>query len=108
MLWALGLQIGDCICFSVAVFFYILAKGLPVFYLGVLHLACSIFMDTPSVDCGESLRWRVCPALEFCTVGVELFALSFFVFCPCRDCRELVWTVALVGAQATLPFSRGA
>ena len=31
----------------------------------------------------------------------------FFVFGPCRDCRELV-TVALVGARATLPFSRGA
>ena len=60
------------------------------------------------MDSDESLRWRVCPALEFCTVGVEVFALFFFfVFGPCRDCRELV-TVALVGARATLPFSRGA
>ena len=38
----------------------------------------------------------------------KMFALFFFfVFGPCRDCRELV-TVALVGARATLPFSGGA
>ena len=30
-----------------------------------------------SVDSDQSLRWRVCPALEFCTVGVEVFALFF-------------------------------
>ena len=39
----------------------------------------------------------------------KMFALFFpLCFCPCRDCRELVFTVALVGARATLPFSRGA
>ena len=60
------------------------------------------------MDSGESLRWRVCPAFEFCTVGVELFALFFFVFLSLKSCRELVFTVALVGARANLPFSRGA
>ena len=61
------------------------------------------------MDSGESLRWRVCPALEFCTVGVEVFALFFsFLFCPCRDCRESVLTLALFGARATLPFLREA
>ena len=74
---------------------------------GVLHLACSILMDMPSVDSGESLRWRFCPALEFCTGCVE-YICSFFFLCPYRECRVLVFEVALVGARATLPFSRGA
>ena len=33
------------------------------------------------MDSDASLRWRVCPALEFCTVGVEVFALFFFFLC---------------------------
>ena len=36
-----------------------------------------LLLERHSVDSDESLRWRVCPALEFCTVGVEVFALFF-------------------------------
>ena len=80
----------------------------PVFGFVPNFVGC-LLLVRHSVGSGESLRWRVCPAVEFCTVGVEVFALFFSLcFCPCRDCRELVFTVALVGARATLPFSRGA
>ena len=32
------------------------------------------------------------------------FLFFSWCFCPCGDCRELVFTVALVGARATLPL----
>ena len=56
----------------------------PVPCLGVLHPASSDLMDMHSVDSGESLCWRVCPAFGFCTVCVEQVCFFSLCFHPCR------------------------
>ena len=88
-LWHLG-------CFGVQVFsvayIYISAMALPLqLPLALTLLSSGLFfgfapnfvgcllLERHSVDSDESLRWRVCPALEFCTACVE-DVCSFFVF----------------------------
>ena len=56
----------------------LLSSGL-FFGFGPNFVGC-LLLERHSVDSGESLRWRVCPALEFCTVCVEEVC-SFFSLC---------------------------
>ena len=90
-LWHLG-------CFGVRVFsvayIYISAMALPLqLPLALTLLSSGLFFGFApnfvgclllvrhSVGSGESLRWRVCPALEFCTACVaDVCSFFFFVF----------------------------
>ena len=65
-----------------------------------------LLLERHSVDSDESLRWRVCPALEFCTACVADVCSVFL--CVFGLAGTWLFTVVLVGARATLPFSRGA
>ena len=78
----------------------------PVFGFAPNFVGC-LLLERHSVDSDESLRRRVCPALKFCTACVE-DVCSFFFLCVFGLAGTWLFTVVLVGARATLPFSRGA
>ena len=69
------IYISDGAATAVALALTLLSSGL--FFGFAPNFVGCLLLVRHSVDSGESLRWRVCPALEFCTVGVEAFALFF-------------------------------
>ena len=96
-IWAvLGFELFQ---WHIYIYIYISAMALPLqLPLALTLLSSGLFfgfapnfvgcllLERHSVDSDESLRWRVCPALEFCTACVEDVCSSFSLcFWACRD-----------------------
>ena len=88
-LWHLGFSLGfgffqwliyisDGAATAAALALTLLSSGL--FFGFAPNFVGCLLLERHSVDSDESLRWRVCPALEFCTACVE-DVCSYFCLC---------------------------